>query len=105
MIFLVVMEAEVAATDIYVLGFEPNTLPATALIPNWKPMVGLAAIFGTTVMADLLRSESSVLFGCSTSLIMSPISYCLFKFSLGDFSIGLAWTPEREVSPGALSWL
>ena len=63
MIPLVVIEADVAATEKSVLGSLPNLLPATALIPNWAPMVGLAAMLGTTVIPDLLRNVSAFFFG------------------------------------------
>jgi len=60
---LVVMDAEVAATENSVLGSVPSFLPATALMPSCPPMVGLAATLGTTVMPDLLCNESGFFFG------------------------------------------
>ena len=52
MIPLVVIEADVAATDNRVLGSFPNFLPATALIPICDPMVGLDATLGMMVIPD-----------------------------------------------------
>ena len=73
----VVMDAEVAATDINVLGSRPITLPATALMPICAPIVGLPAILGIAVILDLFRSGSLFFFGRKISLNKSAISYCL----------------------------
>ena len=77
----VVMDAEVAATENKVLGSFPNLLPATAFIPAWKPIVGLAAILGITVMPERLWVESFFLWGNMTWLTKSPKSYCCSRFS------------------------
>jgi hypothetical protein len=55
---LVVMEAEVAATENRVAESVPSLRPATALLPTWKPIVGLAAILGIPVTPDWLWVES-----------------------------------------------
>lgn len=72
---LVVMDAEVAATENNVLGSLPSLLPATALMPSWNPMVGLAAIFGTTVMGDRFLLVSVFLPGCKIVWKRSDTSY------------------------------
>ena len=53
-----VIEADVAATEKSVLGSLPSLFPATALIPSCPPIVGFAAMFGTTVIPDLLCKGS-----------------------------------------------
>ncbi len=80
---MLVIEADVAATDNKVFGSLPNLRPATAFIPNCAPMVGLAAILGTIVIPDLLRSVSAFFFGVKTFRIKSLKSYCLLMFSTG----------------------
>src|SRR4051812_18972777 len=79
----VVIEADVAATDISVRGSFPNFRPATALIPIWKPIVGFADMLGIIVIPDLLWSESGCLFGRKISLKRSPTSYCIRRLSAG----------------------
>lgn len=52
MIPLVVIEADVAATESRVFGSFPNFFPATALIPICEPIVGLDATLGMMVIPD-----------------------------------------------------
>jgi hypothetical protein len=60
---LVVIEADVAATDMNVLGLFPSILPATAFMPIWEPILGLDATLGIMVMPDFFLSKSAFLFG------------------------------------------
>lgn len=109
MIPLVVIEADVAATDNKVLGSVPNFLPATALIPICDPMVGLDAMLGIIVIPDdFLFGASAGLPGCNMLRIRSPKSYCLYKVSVGlagctTFSLMRSESAFTE-SEGACTW-
>jgi len=109
MIPLVVIDADVAATESNVFGSFPNFLPATALIPICEPMVGLDAILGITVIPDdfLLGGEAG-LPGCSILRTRSPKSYCLYKVSVGlagciTFSLMRSESALTE-SAGTCTW-
>ena len=103
---LVVMDAEVAATEKSVLGSLPSLFPATAFIPSWKPMVGLAAILGTTVTGDRFLVESTFLRGCRMVWKRSATSYCLAKLSpVGrSFSARIRRESAFNESTGPLTW-
>jgi hypothetical protein len=103
---LVVMEAEVAATENNVLGSLPSLLPATALIPSWNPMVGLAAIFGTTVMGDRFLVVSAFLLGCRILWKRSDTSYCRPRFSAAPCSLPASKRSESAFneSAGTPAW-
>lgn len=60
---LVVIEADVAATDMNVFGLFPNIFPATAFIPICEPILGFEAIFGIMVIPDFFLSKSAFFFG------------------------------------------
>src|SRR5580704_11633317 len=106
MIPLVVIDAEVAPTDNSVLGSLPNLMPATALIPAWAPMVGLAATLGTMVMPDLLCKVSAFLPGWSIFLAKSPKSYCLFRLYYGLWILYFLIRNESALSEstGGATW-
>src|SRR3569833_4689362 len=87
---LVVIEAEVAPMDNRVFGSSPSFLPPTALIPAWKPMVGLAETFGTTVIPEPRCKLSGFRPGWSRFRDRSPKSYCLYRPGFGGY-IFLFW--------------
>src|SRR3569833_2560224 len=92
---LVVIEAEVAPMDNRVFGSSPSFLPPTALIPAWKPMVGLAETFGTTVIPEPRCKLSGFRPGWSRFRDRSPKSYCLYRPGLGGY-IFLPWAPSES---------
>src|ERR1700722_12036104 len=95
---------EVAPTEKRVLGSLPNFRPATALIPAWAPMVGLAATLGTMMIPDLLWPGSTGLLWKRTARVRSPKSYWRARFSFG---FGLLATRESDFneSAGWPTWL
>src|ERR1700743_267836 len=81
MMSFVVMEAEVAPVEKRVLGSVPSFLPATALMPAWAPMVGLAATLGTTVIPEVLWFGLIGLLWKRMAWVRSPKSYWPVVFS------------------------
>ena len=99
-----VADAEVAAIDNSVLGSFPSFLPATALIPNCPPMVGLAATLGTTVIPEPLCEVSGFLCGWKMFRIKSPKSYCLLWLYDGVFDFWARKVSAFNESADALIW-
>ncbi|MNI36767.1 hypothetical protein D3C73_908320 [compost metagenome] len=77
--FLVVMEADVAAIDMVVVFGSPSTFPATALTPICPPIVGLYAMFGIRVIGERLLDFSFLRLGWIIRPIKSDISYWLAR--------------------------
>jgi hypothetical protein len=101
---LVVMEAEVAATEKSVLVSLPSLFPATAFIPAWKPMVGLAAILGTMVTGDRFLPASTFLRGCRIVWKRSATSYCRVKLSPDGCPFNALRESALSESTGAMTW-
>ncbi len=103
---LVVMDAEAAATENKVLASLPSLLPATAFMPSWNPIVGLAAIFGTTVTGDRFLAVVVFLWGCKIVWKRSDTSYCRARLSCsgGRFS-DRSWRESAfNESAGTPAW-